>query len=569
MKLVSIDIETTGLCPFKDDIVLIQLYDGVNFTLVDMSNPNKIDLAYIKWVLEHDSITKLGANIKFDIKFLKHKLGINTINVFDVMLADNVLWNGLYESYSLESIYNRYFERYGVATLFDLGLDKSINKTFKLGELTYLQIAYAKKDVEILFPIYEKQIKLIDQYDLWYTIDLENRFTVLLADIELTGMYLDPDIWLDITSQNKELQDSLENKLKEYADINWNSSQQVLTIFRDKYKVVDKHGKETVNKDVLKRNAKDELLQTYLEYKEAKKQVSTYGLKFLSKLIDGRIHSEYYQLQATSRMSSSDVNMQNIPKRNRKAFTGEYSIVDFSNMEMRRAADLSQDPALITFFETGDGDSHSHTARLMFGNVTESNRAVAKRLNFSILYGAGEANLMEVFQVDKSTAQSWIKLFKKAYPRLDQWMEEVRKQALIDGFIEIDPITKRRFYFKEHGEYLAIKKWLNYHTLAGNINSIDPKVVKRLKSRYYTLKGEIERKSVNYIVQGSCASMTKLACLELAKNGYTIYNIVHDEIILSRGDIDQIKEILRNVGRIFNKRLIMESTAINQNYWTH
>lgn len=307
---------------------------------------------------------------------------------------------------------------------------------------------------------------------------------------------------------------------------------------------------ETVYKDSVgkahlgKYRNKYPIVEQYLSYKELQKLISSYGEKFLRHInpVSGRLHTSFYQILDTGRLSSSP-NQQNIPGERRPGFRECYIapenchmvVGDYSAQESRILADFANEPAMIDFFLHGDGDLHSLTARRMFGcevskDVRPDLRYKGKVTNFAVSYGAGAHKLSDTFQISLKEAKGLIDKYYDAFPALNKYFEREKALAVQRGFVLIDPVTKRRSYSS---------KYLEYKLLADNLKANGKPVPANIWAGLKKTQASIERMAMNYRIQGTAASMTKLAVIlfdSIIKDmGYAehvkIVNLVHDEIV--------------------------------------
>jgi DNA polymerase-1 len=421
--LLGVDTETEGFFDFENKIVMLQIGDEKNQFVIDVRTTN-IDI--LKPIFKSNTIKKLFWNAKFDYKFLKLH-SIDTRNIIDCMLNEIVLTNGLNVSYSLETACLKYCSKQ---------LDKSVRNQFvnlKGNPFTYKQITYGAEDVENLITIYNKQLIELKEKDSEVVSNLENRFVRTLSNIELNGFYLNADKWKELTRKNVNVLDTKKQTLNNYVFsnnhfkfisnqldlfsteqvciINWDSPKQVieyLDFLGVDTNVMNKRtnqiSKSCEEKHLSKFKKKFDFIPLYLEYKQYAKSVSTYGFEFLSNInpITNRIHSDYWQIVSTGRMSSSNPNLQNIPNEveYRSCFEGEGNntliVADYSQQEPRVLADLCQDENLVNLFLNGDGDTHTLVAEKMFSVIEgkpvkidkkDPRRQIGKILNLKLNYG--------------------------------------------------------------------------------------------------------------------------------------------------------------------------------------
>ena len=650
--LITIDTETrpkpeykhipkAGLDPYLNEVVMIQLGTTDRQYIIDSRT---MDISKLKPLIESQSLEKVLVNAKFDYKTILGNYNIRMENVRDCMLQEMVIRCGHQRyGYSMDRMAERYlnfkFKKSPQLDLFDdeseVFLFKDIRLEFshiKDKPFTEQQITYGAMDVVLPILIDKAQQKLIQEYDLSYTINEENEFCLVLGDIEYKGFHIDSDAWTEQYKQNllhlvdaRRAMDTyiLDNELIEFYDwqknlftdeqnllYNPSSSQQTIRLMNllgINTSVIDKKKSKKTGSDIFKDSVEEShlkkyrsqfpIIPLYLNYKKYQKAVTTYGLKFLEDHIHpvtGRIHSSFRQILVTGRSASSGPNLQQIPSEAnfpgfRKCFRAYNNrslvVADYSNQEGRLLAELSGDANLVNFFLEGDGDLHSHTARLMFKvpvSKTENTnlRQVAKILNFGIAYGMSAYKLANDFEVTIEEAQAFIDKFYQSYPDLAAYFKKGHKHAVNRGFILINEVSKRRSWNATlQTMYDEAKREIEWHRK----NSSTDQVPKHIWSQYYTAKGAIERHSQNYSIQGTAADMTKLACINLRKyirdnnlwDIMSIVNVVHDEVVM---DVDiiysdyaskKLSTYMEEAGSIFCKTVPMIAEANAQQYWDH
>lgn len=412
LSVVGLDTETSGLDPYTDKLLSVQLGNFYNQVVIDCST---VDILLYKDFLESDRLF-LGWNLKFDLKWL-FRYGIILKTVYDGFLAEKLMWLGYpsgIHSMSLKSAGKNYL---GVE------LDKSIRgKIIWDGLKSTDTIIYAAKDVQYLEAIMIKQQETLKEKGLDRAIEYENRFVLPLSYCEYCGIKLDKDKWKEKMRKDSEREELarkecdkwfIENEpnspyikidrqgdifsgynLEPQVCINWNSAKQLIPIFK-KYGVnvetVDKDSKE--NKDsldakILKpQKDKCSLIPLYLEYKEAVKVTSTYGENFLKQInpISGRIHTNFQQLGAdTTRITSGGkdkgnnreyLNLLNLPANaeTRACFVAEkgnkWISIDYSGQETFLLASIANDKAIINELTYGSKDIHSLTAYMSYPEI--------------------------------------------------------------------------------------------------------------------------------------------------------------------------------------------------------
>lgn len=400
---IAVDTETKGRNPHTKRVLSLQLGDPDNQFVIDCRT---IDIREFKDLLENKLV--LLHNAKFDYKFLFHN-GIILDKIWDTMLAECVLFCG-YESYgySLANVLKRYL---------DIELSKDTRGDFfKIEDepFTDKQIEYAALDVKYLHPVAKLQHAALNKYGLSHAANVEFEVTKSFADIEYNGVYLDGEAWksnylefkdnlaesvfkLDefvITNPKLDYpistfgEDLFNNKIRK-LEINYASPKQVLLL-------LSKLGIDlpnTSNKELVKLSRAHPIIPLILDFRKSAKAVSTYGEKFLDNIdkVTGRVHTDFWQVLNTYRVSSNNPNLQNIPATNpfRNCFLPRegYSWVsiDYSSQELRLMADFSGEDGFIDALNRGE-DLHCYAGSMMFKRtITKEDkelRTKAKTINF-------------------------------------------------------------------------------------------------------------------------------------------------------------------------------------------
>lgn len=415
-----------------------------------------------------DELTIIGHNIKYDYQILKLN-GYELKRVYDTMLGEYILSTGLSRPkgyYSLEETHLRRFgfNPYGnQLSLFDPWTPKSTRSGIE--KMTRELAFYAVKDIEVTSKVYEQQLLEIQRENLIEISNLENDFVLVLGDMELNGVPIDVDRWLELDEWVEEKKTESESILKEqYPEVeNWNSSKQVVKLFKQLgISVLNKYDKESVQELVIAKQAKEHpIIDKYLEYKRFSKLKSTYGIKFLKYVspITDRIHSSFIQILNTGRISSTSPNLQNIVSGSddfmeghewRKAFKPpkgrKFIIADYDSQELRVVANLAEDKTMLDAFEKNE-DLHRIAASALFGipveEVTKEQRRSAKIFNFSTLYGAGEANVADQFKISRQQAKQLIAAYYAKFNGLKSYQERKLQQTLSDGYITLDSLGRK------------------------------------------------------------------------------------------------------------------------------
>ncbi|HEY4062313.1 MAG TPA: DNA polymerase [Puia sp.] len=621
-----LDTETNGFDPHTKELLSLQIGDATNQYVIDCKT---VDISVLKPYLEN--ILIVGQNLKFDLKFL-FKKGIYLRKIWDTMVVEKVLYCGLPEiRVGLDSITERYL---------GFKLDKSVRAEIQKEGLTSRVIKYGADDIKFLPAIKEKQIEALIAKELKGTVNLENRFTPCLAYIEYCGFKLDRDKWLAKMEKDalklKQAQEVLNqwimNKgLVKYftqqislfdpvsCKINWSSSKQVIELFEElgiNCRVVEKGvAKKSVEAgNIEKQKGRFPFIGLYLEYKKAEKVVSTYGENFLKQInpVTGRVHSNFKQIMDTGRLSSGGkdkitkeeyINFQNIPKdpETRGCFVAEPGnvliISDYSGQEQVVLANFSMDRNLLKFYDEGLGDMHAFVASKMYPQLDgltldiiksqyKEERQEAKITGFTINYGGVGQTIADQLGKAKEDGERIYNAYFVAFPGLRAHFDKVKKQGLRDGYILISTLTKRKSYlpfFKEFKELEAEMDsdfWEIYRSAKENGTPDLPRLKEKV-SRYFMYKGDVERKSLNFPIQGSSAEITKVSCVHIfdyiIDNGLfdivKFVNTIHDENVLE-APIDQgelisqmVKKAMFKAGQLHCKRVPLKAEPELSYYW--
>jgi DNA polymerase-1 len=395
---IGFDSETGGFDYFLDPIYTIQLGNREHQFVIDTVT---VDISLFKTLLTEKGL--IGHNLKFDLKFL-YVNGIFPTKVYDTFLGEKTLVLGI-DSHkcSLAACVDRHI---------GVHLDKEERANIN-GKLTTEFILYSAKDVEYLHEIREIQLKKLAEVGSLVSIDLDNEFVKVLAYTEFCGMHLNQGMWkkkmIEVQSSlkiaedtlnqfilNHNMQEFITNQLDLFSTgtkvtINWNSPQQVVQFFQ-KLGVDTKVVEKGVEKDTIEANHlfkfknRVPIIETYLEYKQAQKDLGTYGDNWLNQIhpTTGRLHTQFKQLMNTGRLSSggkntktkeSYLNFQNIPsdEETRNCFTAEEGNViigcDYTGQEQIVLVNKCLDHNLLEFYDKDLGDMHSFVASKMYDEL--------------------------------------------------------------------------------------------------------------------------------------------------------------------------------------------------------
>ncbi len=549
--LFAVDTETTSLDPQQANLVglsfcalpgeaaylpLKHSYAGV---------PQQIDfdlaIAKLKPLLEDEAIKKIGQNIKYDkIVLAHHGIALNGIE-YDTMLESYVTEAGI-TNQNMDTLAMRHLDHKTIAFKEVAGTGKK--------QLTFDQIdleiaaPYAAEDADItlrlhhaLWPKVQENVQIECLFR-----DIEMQLLPVLARTETHGVKLNATMLAQQSLEIGKTLQELEAQCHQQVDEAFNiaSPKQIQAILYDKLNlpVLKKTpgGQASTAESVLQELADEghELPKLILAHRSLAKLKSTYTDK-LPKLINprsGRVHTSYHQaVAATGRLSSSDPNLQNIPVRTeegrkiRAAFVAESGhkllAADYSQIELRLMAHLSEDTRLVDAFKNGL-DVHSATAAEVFEVEVEAvdreQRRRAKAINFGLIYGMSAFGLAKQLGIERKEAQDYIDLYFDRYPGVKRYMDEMRTIAAEQGYVET--LHGRRLYLPE------------------------------IHSSNFNRRQYAERTAINAPMQGSAADLIKLAMIEVDKwvnknqPDTRIILQVHDELVLEvpEKNLDEMRE---------------------------
>ncbi len=535
--LICVDTETTSLDPMSAKLV------GLSFSVVAgcaaylplkhdyFDAPDQLDfstsLNKIKPILENPLIKKVGQNLKYDQHVLaNHGITLQGI-AHDTLLQSYVLES--HKTHGMDDLAERHL---GLKTISFEDVAGKGAKQVTFNQVTVEVAAeYAAEDADITLQLHQAlypQIAADAKLDFIYS-QIEMPSSNALFTIERNGVLIDRDM-LNIQSNEIGMKlIALENQAYELAGQPFNlaSPKQLQEILFGKLgiKPLKKtpSGTPSTDEDVLQELALDyPLPKVLLEYRGLAKLKSTYTDK-LPRMINphtGRVHTRYNQAVAiTGRLASSDPNLQNIPVRSaegrriREAFIAPAGCViisaDYSQIELRIMAHLSQDEGLLKAFAAGE-DIHRATAAEIFGvehaTVDNEQRRYAKVINFGLIYGMSAFGLAQNLNIERSAAQSYIERYFARYPGVREYMNNTRDAAKSKGYVET---------------YFGRRLW-----------------VPEINSSNGLRRAGAERAAINAPMQGTAADLIKLAMIAVA-NWIKAENLqsklimqVHDELVL-------------------------------------
>lgn len=547
-KEVCFDTETTSLNELEAELVGMafswEKHKGYYVLFPESKELTQEILEIFRPFFENSSITKIGQNLKYDIKVLA-KYNIQVLgNLFDTMIAHYLLNpDGKHNMDILSENYLHYSP---------ISIETLIGKKGK-GQLSMRQVPpqeqkeYAVEDTDVtlqLKNILEQQLQKYNAEKLFSQI--ESPLVQVLADMELEGIRIDVPFLKSLSDDIEKDIFSLQQAVYEQAGetFNLSSPKQLGDILFEKLKLISKPkktktGQYATSEEILSELApKHKIVANVLEYRQLQKLQSTY-IDALPKEVNsttGRVHTTYMQaVTATGRLSSNNPNLQNIPIRTergqqiRKAFVPrneDYTLLsaDYSQIELRVIAALSREKNMIEAFLQNQ-DIHRSTAAKVFNvdiqSVTREQRSHAKTVNFGIIYGVSAFGLSNQTELSRTESKELIDTYYQTYPQLKVFIDKQIHFARENRYVET--ILGRRRYLPD------------------------------INSRNQVVRGAAERNAVNAPIQGSAADIIKIAMIN-------IYNLlkdnklktkmllqVHDELIFDvpKNELDFVKPLIK------------------------
>ncbi len=591
---VGFDTETTSLSPFEGRVRLVQLaapgepvyvFDLDRFT-GEGDNASRRErarhsdaLAPLRRLLAAARPVKIGHNLKFDAKWVRHYLGVELSGEFDSR-ADNkneVERGGLFDTLLASQLVSagEQEDRHSLASVSERYLDQAVDKTQQVsdwgGALSAAQLEYAARDAALMLPLRLKLVEALRANALTRTAQLEFECVVPLAELELTGVYLEQPCWRvklrEIERGRNELHELLQDELAEEpvqqslfgpqrADINLDSHVQLTRALRRVLPAGEEIPDSTRNWKLEPLAVRYPVVRRILDYRTLQKT-----LKFGETLLEsvnrgtGRIHSHFHQIGApTGRMSCTDPNIQQVPhafdmRRCFRAPAGRRLIdADYSQIELRILADFTRDPGFVEAFRAG-ADLHRTTAAQVFNvkleEVTKEQRDFAKRLNFGVVYGIGARRFALLTGLKEAEAEDLLKRYFATYRGLDAWLRDA-------GFKAVRERTAPR-------------------TVAGRLFkfNFDPEDKQAASLA--------QRNGKNAPIQGSSADIIKRALRllhdRLKGTEAQVVNVVHDEIVVecpeegAEGFARVVEEAMCDAGQEYVKAVPVKVESAVTDEW--
>ena len=722
-EVVGVDIETTknqefkdvyspvykfGLDPYLSNIIMLQIGTLDTRFVIDVRDS---DITPFVEIFENPAILKVGANLKFEGKFFLHHLKCRLVNVWDVMIAEKILYNGELQGYSLEALMIKYLgkqslQQYDLFSQLDntdiskkvevlrdqyflAGKDvsteelqeeafneildtKYINKSIRLGfvhlkdkPFTLEMLDYGDEDIVAPLQIYEiqKRGRIVDGY-LYNPIngfELENPITQVLAELEVIGVPFDESVWMAAYEHQLTIYEKRLKQINQYiidnhpafcgpldmftnsasCAIQWSSPKQVIHFYQsldacpvEKSKstgkqsptvgakalfntLTNEHKKNFYkNSDIEEIKTLKDFTLMYLLFKKSEQLITTFGKDWLKYVhpVTKRVHSNFNQYMISSRFSSNNPNLQQIPGSDeyRAAFAGNLINADYSAQEVRVAAEVHGVAKMIDFFVNGDeifgDDFHSWTATNVFRIIYNDPNLIIKKethpderdkskaTTFRLQYGGSVFSLMLEFNLTEEEAVDFLRSYFDAFPGLEESMEAKKEEAVNRGWIRLDDYTDKRYFYPDYNEMNRAKERAT--ELLGpkfrEMNQVEREKHKeklrqttdysQLWKTYFILRGKLERRSLNLPIQGASATMIKRAMLLLynyrwennLQNDLRLLLPVHDELLLDYQNAEKandysllVTDKMSEAGKIICSQIPMVAAAKITKFWKH
>ena len=638
LDVIGFDTETRGFDPYTKELLSMQLGDAEKQYVIDCLT---VSPQLYKEILEKKEL--IMHNAKFDLGFLYYQKIIPT-KVFDTFLAERVLTTGIDTvRRSLDAVVYKYckieLDKTIRGNIHREGLSTRVIK-YAADDVKYLHQVKRKQEVALeeknllktmsLDNKFVRVLAYIEHCGMYMNpVDWQAKVDDDLKDLNTVHEILDKFILENPQKYAK----WIDNQLSLFDEgitckLNWSSSKQVIefmkslgvdTLTKDKETGLMK---DSVDKKVLgPQKKKHPIIPTYIEYTEHQKVVSTYGENWFNYInsVTGRVHSNYTQIMNTGRLSSGQKgkasqgipqkpNMQNIPSDNRtrgcfQAQEGNVLLVsDYSGQEQIVLANKSLDKDLLAFYQQGLGDMHSFIASKIFPELSnlsldeikdnhKNKRQIAKGAGFAINYGGTGITIAQNLNISMEEGEEVYKAYFKAFPGLANYFKREKAQALSLGYIQFNNISGRKCFIPFFDEYQKLHEeiygtegfWDDYKLEKSKNSSTFISHFKPKVREYFMKKGDIERMSLNYPIQGTSADITKLAGIYffeyLEKNNLIfkvlLPNVVHDEWIvecpvdLSEELSKVLQESMERAGDVFCKTIKLKAEPCVTKYWKH
>jgi len=551
----AIDTETTSIDYMLAELVGISLcIEPGHACYIPLAHryenaPPQLDkakvLAAMKPILEDPSIGKIGQNIKYDAHiFIGEGIRLRGIE-HDTMLQSYV-FNSIASRHNMDALAKHYLD-HDTIHYQDIAGKGAKQKTFDQIELEQAS-DYAAEDADITLQLHRCLSEGLRQDETLYRVysDIEMPLVEVLIDIEQTGVLIDDAMLKKQGAVVDKQLSAIETAIYQQAGevFNLSSPKQIQGILYDKLNLPilrkTPKGQPSTAEDVLEELAREfEIPAMIIEHRGLNKLMSTYIDKLPQEINrdTGRVHTSYQQAVAsTGRLSSTSPNLQNIPirtaqgRRIREAFVAPPGMkilaLDYSQIELRIMAHLSNDESLLNAFEKGL-DVHRATAAEVFGGepeqVSADQRRAAKAINFGLIYGMSAFGLGKQLNIGRNEAQQYVDTYFERYPGVKRYMDETRLLARDQGYVET--VFGRRLYLPD------------------------------INARNANVRQYAERTAINAPMQGTAADIIKRAMI--AVHGWIgeqdgqckMIMQVHDELVfeVAQAEVERCSEVIASL----------------------
>ena len=510
-------------------------------------------------LLAADTPVKIAHNAKFDAKWVRHHLGAEIGGLYDTFLASQLIAAGDQDRRTFLADVAQFFT--------GAELDKTQQVSdWGAAELSQSQIEYAARDAAVMVPLREKMDERLALDGLADVARLEFECVMPIAEMELTGFYLDEPRWREQLEKVKIAQAKAADELQELLsagvaqaslfgrpEINLDSQAQVTDALRNLGVPVP----DTTRAWVLQPLAEQyPVIAKLLEYRGVAKMLGSFGENILEFINPStrRIHADFRQIGApTGRFACTNPNLQQIPHEEayRRCFIAppgrKLVIADYSQIELRILADFSRDENFIRAFESG-ADFHSTAAAQVFGvkpeEVTADQRSFAKRLNFGVVYGIGASRFAMMTGLSQTEGENTLRRYFTTYRGLDAWLREASEKAVNnrESRTGSNRLVKMRYDETDPGQKAAVR-----------------------------------RNGKNAPIQGTSADILKRALRllhdSLRGTSGKLVNIVHDEIIVECDAVEaediakRLETAMRTAGEEYVKRVPVKIDVMIADEW--
>lgn len=519
--VISFDLETTGLSPWKDDIALMQFYGNKTRTPVLIRVNNGVVPLVVKSLFSEGNRLFVGHNVVgFDVLFLDtHDVQWQKNNWYDTLIGEGVISTTSRRDVS-RNLKNSIRRRLG------MNIDKTIEHgKWTIDKLSTQQIMYAVNDVIFIHDLMREQIEKAESQEQIEALNMEMELAPIVARMTLNGLPLVPEYLNKWLEEQKEVEKaSKEWLLENLGDINLNSPVQLMKKFAELGLNFENTRAETLsNMASFGEGLGSEIAAHLLEYRAPSQRIKMYQQSWQDKyIVDNWVHARFWQTGTdTMRFSSSDPNLQQVPKDGRKIIGNLDGIsiinADYSQIEVRIAAQIANDEHLIEILDLGDVHRGiaSRIFRVKEENVTTAQRKLAKAATFTLLFGGGSKLLYEYAKnsgsnIDYDDARDIFTNFFAAF----EGLREMRNKA---------------------------------YAMSKNRNVVSIRLPNSGK-RVLVGRNITPTRILNTVVQGSAAVGLKYALIEANKMGLTKYigATVHDEIVAAVPEVE-VEEYSKNL----------------------